>query len=1205
MNTFGDSSGSMRRIGATCSRRGFSLVVTVTLLVLLSLIAVGVLTLSSLQVRRSGLGDAQAEARANARLALMLAIGELQEGLGPDQRVSGPASLVDDDTTNPHWVGVWKTTRENGDSWYRRDGREGGLKDDRWASDWNAEQQMTHLLVSGNEGALQFGVASALSDDNAVWLVDEGSVGESDRDKVRAPLVETDTEGSGRGAYAYWVGDLGTRANLAVQNAYEGATPRNGRWDMEWMQILMAQDAAGEAVEKGFDVPNESRGRWLTSQQLELLEGQTTEALSELGEARFHDITHYSRGVLANTRDGGLKRDLTAFLASDGNITDLTAGGETVSQGLSVEDNLVLPTNSRTARTMDGVRWILHRHRVTSPKYGLLHSWARAGEQISFGNEESNALLPKPEPIPGPMADSYDFLNENPVSLMDVDSASLAPVLVEGSIYYNISAYEDAETDRDYPWALRLHLYPRLVLWNPYNMAMKLDPLSFYLMINGAKDLEFVMDNGDDVGMTMDIGLGGALRGSLLFSVEPTTLEPGECLVFSPGQPAPYNGSDFSRNILTSRALPDPALCFYLDATTGVRPPLRGSGEVPNGRLPGRPRFFREVFDQNLVQADDYRMLLKRAERGSWGLESFRKAHQVQFVSCALQYGDDDEFPVVWNENTGVPVEFTTKDNPLLSAAPDRRTRDGFRLRWFEEHRSNILGSGSLVDFPQHFQSASIANWNVRSTYSLRSPWENVTDEDPVFFGTYTRDLFDSAVSWGQMTPVFANGKALGNPFGQPQEGAGYYVLFDVPRREVDIVSLGQLQHVKFSEYVWHPSYAFGNSLADPRLFDPQQGEALLDGTELRRAGSFFRRDAGWNLFAIGWPDEVGARGDGPEKWAFYARGLLQNVMSNREEATVSYDLSFELNHALWDDFFLSTGDRAQKRRFWENPSADVLPNGRLRLLRENAGDRGESLTDFHRAASCLMLDGAFNVNSTSVEAWKAVLSATRGVLVEDEVAFSRVLNAPGGAWSTNESVEDSGAWRGYRVLDDDEIQRLAEEVVTEVKERGPFLSLSDFVNRRLRNDETGRKGPLQASIDRAGLNDSFSKNWPLNNEIPIPQYFHRDHIRYPARIDQTLKPDSVAWGVPGYLTQADVLQLLGPVLTARSDSFVIRGYGEARDGSGNVTARAWCEATLQRYPDPVVADETGLNPLKNEVGNTFGRRFRMVSFRWLHPSEV
>jgi len=68
--------------------RGFALVVTLSLMILLTIIAVGLLTLSSISLRSSSQGEAMQIARANARLALMLAIGQMQQMTGPDQRVT-------------------------------------------------------------------------------------------------------------------------------------------------------------------------------------------------------------------------------------------------------------------------------------------------------------------------------------------------------------------------------------------------------------------------------------------------------------------------------------------------------------------------------------------------------------------------------------------------------------------------------------------------------------------------------------------------------------------------------------------------------------------------------------------------------------------------------------------------------------------------------------------------------------------------------------------------------------------------------------------------------------------------------------------------------------------------------------------------------------------------------------------------------------
>ena len=75
--------------------RGFALAVTVSLMVLLTIIAVGLLSLSAVSLRGSAQGNARAMAEANARLALMIAVGELQKEMGPDSRISAEAALFD------------------------------------------------------------------------------------------------------------------------------------------------------------------------------------------------------------------------------------------------------------------------------------------------------------------------------------------------------------------------------------------------------------------------------------------------------------------------------------------------------------------------------------------------------------------------------------------------------------------------------------------------------------------------------------------------------------------------------------------------------------------------------------------------------------------------------------------------------------------------------------------------------------------------------------------------------------------------------------------------------------------------------------------------------------------------------------------------------------------------------------------------------
>jgi hypothetical protein len=137
------------------------------------------------------------------------------------------------------------------------------------------------------------------------------------------------------------------------------------------------------------------------------------------------------------------------------------------------------------------------------------------------------------------------------------------------------------------------------------------------------------------------------------------------------------------------------------------------------------------------------------------------------------------------------------------------------------------------------------------------------------------------------------------------------------------------------------------------------------------------------------------------------------------------------------------------------------------------------------------MVEGPFNVNSTSVEAWKVFLSSLKGkpvaYLDKDKAKqrdpqpdqekpdgtpvgpFSLPSGKPTGA--TNDPA-DPDQWLGWRELSDAEIDELAAAIVKQVKLRGPFLSLSEFVNRRLDsgNPALSVKGALQAALDDPGV---------------------------------------------------------------------------------------------------------------------------------------
>ncbi|MFP6854340.1 MAG: hypothetical protein VB980_01045, partial [Opitutales bacterium] len=576
--------------------------------------------------------------------------------------------------------------------------------------------------------------------------------------------------------------------------------------------------------------------------------------------------------------------------------------------------------------------------------------------------------------------------------------------------------------------------------------------------------------------------------------------------------------------------------------------------------------------------------------------------------------------------------------------------------------------------------------------------------------------------------------------------GASRAALFDVPRQP--LMSLGALQHVNMSYFSNSPSYAIGNSYATKLV-------------------SRNRKWSRYNQIHVVPVDYEGSKRRG----------------GNEHQNTI-IDYSYYANEALWDGFFFSTVpteslDTAKYPPFEEFTQDFVdagtpLPNPRMVYYvgangqRPNVEDFG-GLRDFHEAAGHLMVDGAFNVNSTSVEAWKAQLGslsqtqlrirdvqdsydlASNGRkdstldFASNQFPFPRLSVSMGEPVNPESGDIEQDFWTGFVSLDEDQLQRLAEEIVQEVKFRGPFLSMGDFVNRRLSNppdnqilrklyknnwpDETedsrqGLRGALQAAIHDAGINAggfrerygyedarqtndlsrasgldfmphnvgqfnpfgftaaglhndatdrtqsqvwnhrwtnwgrgydrslrTSTKRWrdrPGEVEKRTSYHVNQEHAKGEAP-DNLLAATNASTGamMPGWLSQADILTPLAPVINVRSDTFRVRAYGDAGPNYPNV--KVWCEAIIQRVPEYVVdlrypdgdppharpmepyedmngngehdsgepfldydsdesrnfVDDYGDQQLQNSDNERFGRRFRIVKFRWLSPEEA
>ena len=209
-------------------------------------------------------------------------------------------------------------------------------------------------------------------------------------------------------------------------------------------------------------------------------------------------------------------------------------------------------------------------------------------------------------------------------------------------------------------------------------------------------------------------------------------------------------------------------------------------------------------------------------------------------------------------------------------------------------------------------------------------------------------------------------------------------------------------------------------------------------------------------------------------------------------------------------------------------------------------------------------------------------------------------------------------AYSGYRVLSQTEIRALATEIVTQVKRRGPFRSLAEFVNRTLPNhgspsassdwETYAMKGALEAAIEDAGINERFRDEMVLAASHGNFDEELKTAVDKPGGSTSAAGP--AASHAPGYLTQADLLSRLGPCLSARSDTFRVRVYGEVVDASevayDGIDSHSRCEAIFQRLPDVAelaVAPPGSSSNHKDWSG--LHRKFALVGFRWLRDNEI
>ena len=326
-------------------KRGFALVITLSLMILLTVIAVGLLSLASITLRASTQSRALDTARQNARMALVLAIGELQKHAGQDQRITATADMaasvdglalapgatpLNDKSVNNiskglssvrpgtrYWTGVF-ANRDTPASIFTK----------------TPSPVIVQWLVSGNSTSYPFGgpvirpsdatyevaAGGSVGDSaKAVVLVGEHSVGrgtDSTNRFVVAPLVDIRNGESARpvGRFAWWVGDEGVKARINIDKTldspanYASLTNQRRGWETIDGFAAYPTPAAG---------PHAALPGLVTLGETPLLipgSGDRSSGTSPLQNV-FHAATTESRALLADSMNGGMKIDLTAILA--------------------------------------------------------------------------------------------------------------------------------------------------------------------------------------------------------------------------------------------------------------------------------------------------------------------------------------------------------------------------------------------------------------------------------------------------------------------------------------------------------------------------------------------------------------------------------------------------------------------------------------------------------------------------------------------------------------------------------------------------------------------------------------------------------------------------------------------------------------------------------------------------------------------------
>jgi hypothetical protein len=1173
-------------------------------MVLLTLLAVGLLGLSAVALRSSSLDDARARARANARLALLLALGDLQKTAGVDQAVTARADIIDAAIVNPRLTGVWN-------SWEIKATLPPSPSDFEKA---NRDAKFRGWLVSGADRAATRQVEFAtLAPSSPVVLWGRGTLGAqaAATDLVAASKVPLAT--TARGAVAWAVLDEGIKARINTPFVDEATT--NGAKTVQ----LGSGERPGVEFIPGLN-PLERRYFEKKSQQFATLEKGVTrlnfevagehlaEGIREALRPLTHDITTHSVGLFTDTARGGLKQDLHLLTNSANLPAEYRNKGVYASRlGLTTAS---APSDPSWNSLQQFAR--LYRDKLSNSggapvvKAQVPSGWRAASPTGAVGSITVNRAPPPGLVLMPNIAKVQMLFSLIGRDIYDYPPPAGSPIPPSAPIIHQPQGGHFKGTKYEYD--LHLLYTPVVTLHNPYNVAIELNnvrlefvhvPFAMQVFRNGIPQstglvpLETMYADNDNGQQGKVFGMNLKTKSNGRPGTTTFRLLPGEVKMFSPY----IDPNRTYRTDLGDRKFWDIYVGTGITTNIDAIPGWRGDGIG---------------FDCDWLAGSQ--PVNGNAAEGHW-------------ASC-LGLARDDEIHVLFAP-LGIPIsnnKFVVQMYASVGTSTTQTVVNAIEMNYETPTglQKFILGNTSTLRYPKRgtVRGIDLVDHSTVPISGIRNvkPFALLSAQAKSTSGG--RDVSNEDGRLATKPWAFAHANIGGTTQKVVSEhSANFSHEIDLQLLEKGTANLLPVDLQDRTVFITgHTNFngtKFGGMYDIPLA--PLQTLASLNGANPGGSSGYLPRFA----------QPIG------NSWA---HPLLRSTSLLDAKTGGSYvDHSFLLNLALYDSFYFSgLGD--QLGPFGTGKTATALATGfaageplddpRLQLRPPDgkaASDFSEEIakdTAHASVAAWQVMNGAFNVNSTSVAAWQAMLASIHdsqalfnqlnkaastsklSPLAAPATRHSRIsrFRLPAADWGAADNDPKDSYWLGAREYSAADLHKLAQNIVKQIRERGPFLSMAEFVNRRLGSDETAQVGALQQAIDEADLNQGSANATNAGFEIPAATVATYKYANPAAGAGPSYQ------GAPGFLTQADLLNVLGNAATARSDTFTIRGYGEARDPSNRVLATAVCEAVVQRVPDyldPADQAEVTTVALTSVMNRNFGRRFLITSFRWLTPDEI